>query len=241
MTIISPCMRLSSSFEKMSSNSKYGTVPAETLDIFYSPARLIVAGMSNSGKSQLCLELIAQYHHRFAQIVICGVTSHPLEEHPEIKSKLVLNSDLVDPLDYHTSNEEAMLFVMDDLYTKALNNEKVCDLFTRGRHKNISTILICQNVFGQGKWSRDVSLNASHFILTRIRDLSSVETLGRQFFGKSESREFMEVYKSCMRSHAYPHLLIDLSPSTPPSVQLRTNIIRQQHEHEIAYQWGRGE
>ena len=145
----------------MSSNSKYGSVPAETLDIFYSPARLIVAGMSNSGKSQLCLELIAQYHHRFAQIVICGVTSHPLEEHPEIKSKLVLNSDLVDPLDYHTSNEEAMLFVMDDLYTKALNNEKVCDLFTRGRHKNISTILICQNVFGQGKWSRDVSLNAS--------------------------------------------------------------------------------
>ena len=213
-------------------------IQADALNIFYKPARVIVAGMSNSGKSELCTALIKLYHHQFTRIIICGVQEHPLEKIPEISPKLVVSSNLLDPYDYHTSNDDNILFMMDDLYTEALNSENVCHLFTKGRHKNFSTILVCQNVFGKGKWSRDVSLNASHFILTRIRDLSSVETLARQLFGKGSSKEFINVYKQCMNSTTYPHLLVDLVPTTPQSIQLRTNIIRQQHEHEIVYKWG---
>ncbi|XP_069192769.1 uncharacterized protein [Procambarus clarkii] len=39
------------------------------------------------------------------------------------------------------------------------------------------------------KYSRNISLNASHFILVISRDLSQIETLGRQIFGKEDSKK----------------------------------------------------
>jgi len=42
----------------------------------------------------------------------------------------------------------------------------VCDLFTKGRHhRNISVILITKNLFHQGRFSRDISLNAKYLVV----------------------------------------------------------------------------
>ena len=215
---------------------KHPHIRAEVLNLFSTPARIILAGSSNSGKSHLCDYLIRQYHHHFTRIIICGVSSHPVEECPAIKPKLVLSPDLIDPSDYQTSSNEPVLLIIDDLYIEALSSATVCQIFTRGRHKNLSTILISQNIFPRGRFARDVSLNASHFILTRVRDVSSVETLGRQLFGGKKAKTFLEIYNKCMASRSYAHLLIDLAPNTPEIIQLRTNLNRQDGDYEIVYQ-----
>ena len=52
------------------------------------------------------------------------------------------------------------LIVLDDLMDSAYST-KVSELFTKGsHHRNISLVLITQNVFHQGPSSRDISLNS---------------------------------------------------------------------------------
>ena len=53
------------------------------------------------------------------------------------------------------------LIVCDDLMTEAANDQRICDLYTKGSHHgNINVICTLQNVFNQGKVSRSISLNS---------------------------------------------------------------------------------
>ena len=68
------------------------------------------------------------------------------------------------------------------------------------------------------------------------RDLAQVETLGRQIYGKTNAKEFLNVYKKALSQQTYGYLLIDLGPVTPEALQLRTNIIGET-PYQIIYQW----
>ena len=70
----------------------------------------------------------------------------------------------------------------------------------------------------------------------RNRDLAQVETLGRQIYGKSHGKEFLNIYKKALSQNTYGYLLIDLGPSTPENLQLRTNIVGET-PYQIIYQW----
>ena len=196
------------------------------LNIFLNPARIIIAGYSNSGKSVLCSELIKKYSDQFEYILYCGVDQHPLEQDPLINPKLHVSQEILNPFDYTTTSpEKAVLLILDECFLEAGQPQYVVDAFTKGRHKNISIIFITQNLFQPGKFSRSISLNCSHYILMRNRDLGQIETLGRQIFGKCKSKEFIKIYQKSLSYNNYGYLLIDLSPHTPEKLNLRTNII----------------
>ena len=56
--------------------------------------------------------------------------------------------------------------MIDDMQASALNNICIANLFSReSHHRNISVILILQNLFHQGKYCRDISLNTHYFFL----------------------------------------------------------------------------
>ena len=110
------------------------------------------------------------------------------------------------------------------------------DAFTKGRHKSISTVFITQNMFFSGKHSRNISLNCSHYILMKNRDMSQIETLGRQIYGKGKGNEFLEIYKKALSVNKFGYLLIDLAPNTLEELQLRTNIVGET-PYQIIYQW----
>jgi hypothetical protein len=59
----------------------------------------------------------------------------------------------------------------------------VCDLFTKGsHHRNISVILITQNIFHQAKHCQDISLNAKYLvILKNVRDRSQFSHLAQVY------------------------------------------------------------
>ena len=50
-----------------------------TIDIFRNPARIIIAGYSNSRNSEMCSKIIQKYHHKFNTVLYCGVNSHNLQ------------------------------------------------------------------------------------------------------------------------------------------------------------------
>ena len=113
-------------------------------DIFYLPARIIIAGYSNSGKSELCTNLIKIYHHKFDRILYCGIDSHPLQQDDTINSKLTVSNDILNPFDYAHAGH--ILFILDDCFLNAVQDKNVVDAFTKGRHKSISSIFITQNL-----------------------------------------------------------------------------------------------
>ena len=207
------------------------------IDIFHVPARLLVSGFSNSGKTELTSKIIRKYHHKFASILICGVTEHSLESDPVIKDKLSLYRDIVDPTsEIDHFKQGGILLVLDDNFIEAINNKVILDCFSKGRHSNISVILITQNLFPTGKYWRSISLNCSHYILLKQRDLQQIECLGRQLYGKEKAKQFTEIYRHAVLNRPYGHLLVDLSCTSDEKHQFRTNIADQSHS-ETVIQW----
>ena len=52
------------------------------------------------------------------------------------------------------------LIVLDDMMDEASKDEKVAQLFTRGRHDNLSVIYLTQNLFQKNQ--RSISLNSDY-------------------------------------------------------------------------------
>ena len=63
------------------------------------------------------------------------------------------------PADFDNAKDKPCFIILDDFLNEA-NSKDVCDVFTKGsHHRNISVILITQNLFLQGCYCRYISLN----------------------------------------------------------------------------------
>ena len=89
----------------------------DSTDLFHNPARIIISGYSNSGKSEMCSNLIRKYHHKFNTILSCGVNSHNLQNNPNINEKLHILSEIVNPFDYSYNGNA--LFILDDYFFRS--------------------------------------------------------------------------------------------------------------------------
>ena len=196
----------------------------EHIDIFRDPARIIVAGFSNSGKTVLVTKLVKKYSNKFSKIFICGVSHHPLQNDTTIVDKISVSKEIINPLEDKEPGEKTLL-ILDDLYLQAMKHQTVVEAFIKGRHSDLSVILITQNVFMKGPFARDISLNATHFILLRMRDFGQVENLARQIYGKRKVTDVLEIYKRAVMRKTYGYILLDLSLKTPQLLQLRSNIV----------------
>lgn len=229
------CARISSGEAFIMNGRAYSL---EEADLFLLPSRIIIAGYSNSGKTTLCQDIIVAHHAKFSSIIYCGVTEHPLQSHTEIARKLTISKGIVNPFEYTDGvvGDKGLLLILDDLFMEASDNKFVTEAFTAGRHSKISVILITQNVFHSGKFSRSISLNCSQYVLMKNRDVGQIEVLGRQLFGKRKGSDFAEIYKRALSYNRYGYLLVDLGANTPEELQLRTNIVGET-EYQVVFQW----
>ena len=131
---------------------------------------------------------------------------------------------------------KSFLVVYDDNFLSAAKNEAVANVFIKGRHLGISAILISQNLFMQGKYARRISLNCTHFLLLKQRDLVQIEALGRQLYGKEKAKVFLEAYRRATEGKPYGYILADASISTPEELSLRSNFA-DEGPCEVVYSW----
>jgi len=74
------------------------------------------------------------------------------------------------PQDFENAHGETCLIILDDLLNEVYSKD-VCDLFIKGsHHRNISVILITQNLFHQGRFCRDISLNAKYSVALKTSE-----------------------------------------------------------------------
>ena len=65
------------------------------------------------------------------------------------------------------------VLVFDDLMAQATDSPLVSLLFTQGRHRNASVILLLQNMFPKGKFNTDISRNAQYVALSEVLAIES--------------------------------------------------------------------
>jgi hypothetical protein len=127
--------------------------------------------------------------------------------------------------DYFFDTSVNNLIVLDDLITAAKNDNRVRDLFTKGsHHRSLSTIYVVQNLFAQGKASRDVALNFQYLVLFNLPvDRHQISLLARRLYLRNPDK-MLKRYKEAV-SRPYGYLLVDFKPGTAEHVSRWTTCL----------------
>ena len=106
---------------------------------------------------------------------------------------------------------------------EATDSPVVSRLFTQGRHRNTSVILLLQNMFPKGKYNTDISRNAQYLALFRSpSDRKQIGIIGERMFDKNRAHFMNAYYKETEKPYGY--LLVDNKPGTPPDKQILADL-----------------
>lgn len=192
---------------------------------FRHPFTCLIAGPTQSGKTHFTYELLKNLDMLVSPKPekIIWFYGQYQEGYKMLPSFVELREGLngIDELDH----VESKLIILDDLMQEAGGAQDVCDLFTKGsHHKNLSVILIVQNLFHQGKIMRTISLNAHYMILFKNpRDHGQIRHLGAQLF-PGRVKFLVDAYKQATsRPHGY--LVLDLTQETLDTKRVLSDIL----------------
>ena len=125
------------------------------------------------------------------------------------------------------------IIILDDLMAEATDSPVVSRLFTQGRHRNASVILLLQNMFPKGKYNTDISRNAQYLALFRSpSDRKQIGIIAERMFDKNRVLFMNAYYKETEKPYEY--LLVDNKPGTPPNNQILADLFGECY----AYQFG---
>ena len=139
---------------------------------FISPFRMILSGSSGAGKTHFAGELLKNklfendieyvyYYHP------CYLEEQPVDWHESMKIPVSYQTGLP-TLEHLTSMPQNSLVVLDDLMDKCVTSEVIDHLFRviSGKRK-ISVMIMAQNYFVNGKFSRNIKNSCNYSVLMR--------------------------------------------------------------------------
>ena len=120
------------------------------------------------------------------------------------------------------------LIILDDLLNQVYSKD-VCDPFTkRSNQRNISVLLLTQNIFHRGPNCRDISLNAKYLVLLKnIRDKNQFLYLATQAYPE-DSHSLCDSYRDAT-SHPHGYFILDLTQDTDDRLRFRTNVFPNEY------------
>ena len=209
--------------------------PVDSLDtqphpdfVFQHPYSMMVVGPSQCGKTHFVHQLLTHKCMAFPNKKpwrVCWYYNQWQPKYTEIQGDLgkkirffqglpEVEEDLSSiPTSKHT------IIVLDDLMAQATDSPMVSKLFTQGRHRNASVILLLQNMFPKGKYNTDISRNATYKVLFRSPgDRKQIDIMAEQTFAKDRPR-FMQAYNQ-ETDQPYGYLVVDNHPRTASEHQV---------------------
>ena len=188
-------------------------IPESDIDLFFKPARLIICGFSNSGKSYLAELIVEKYIDRFEKIVCIG---------GDFSNEKIERIDDFQPFG-HNLNGNLLLIVDDSILNK--NRMQLCSsVFTKGRHEKISIILISQSLYPNCAYFRMCALNATHYIVFRTRDMSQISRFSSTFVQSEKKNEFLTLYRKEVLGRKFGYIVLDFVQEFNSPLCLRTDI-----------------
>ena len=188
---------------------------------FIHPFAMLVCGPSQSGKSKFVLRLLANastmIQPRPQKICYYFNEYQPaFDRHPKINFCHGI------PSQTELEQMRDTVLIVDDSMQEI--DENILNIFTWGsHHRNISIILILQNLFHKNRFLRTISLNAQYIIMMRnVRDATQIGLLARQIYPQ-DAKFLTDAYIRSTRI-PYGYLVIDLKTDQDDSLRVRTNI-----------------
>ena len=185
------------------------------------PFCMLVSGPTMCGKTQWISRLIRYKEHMIEpppeKVIFSYNNWQPAYD------ELVNDVNFVKGLDISTDGKRTLLIIDDQMNSF---NDKILDYFTRGcHHDNISLVFITQNLFFPDKRFRTASLNCHYLVLFRNpRDNHQIRHLARQMYPGKKSQTMIEAFEDAT-AKPYGTLVVDLKPTTPDALRLRSNIL----------------
>ena len=147
----------------------------------------IGSGPNGSGNSSFLIRFIQNLAYLCTEptfaggIVWCYGEKSTVPSRQKLPAYVKYNESV--PEEFGSANGEPCLVFPDDLLNDVYSKQ-LCEMFTRSsHHRNIRVILITQNLFHQGRFSRDISLNAHYIVaMKNVRDKKQFIYLAGQVY-----------------------------------------------------------
>ena len=208
---------------------------------FHHKFSLLVVGPTQSGKTYFVQQILKHnriVHEEQKSIRIFWYYNQWQECYEELKTSLgksirfergvpELSEDLCE-INPRYNN----IIILDDLMAEATDSPVVSRLFTQGRHRNASVILLLQNMFPKGKYNTDVSRNAQYLALFRSpSDRKQIGIIGERMFDKNRVHFMNAYYKETEKPFGY--LLVDNKPDTPADKQILADLFGECYVYHL--------
>ena len=200
------------------------------------PYTCLVAGPTSCGKTQFVKKIIEEGEHvvNGSAEKIIWLYGEYQPAYMELSSKfphILFIEGIPENLNEYIDPKFRKLIVIDDLMSETGSDKKVTNLFTKGsHHRNLSVILLLQNLFYNGKESRTISLNAHYIVLFKNpRDNTIVTSLAKQMY-PGKIKFLQEAFQDATKL-PYHYLFLDLKPYTDEKFQVRTCIMPSETQY----------
>ena len=190
------------------------------------PSKIMVVGQSNCGKTYFLRNLlkIRPFEHDFAKIYFYFMEKQEIykqiqNENPGIKFIHGF------PEKFPSHEGKHTLIILDDMITEIGKGKQIVDLFIMGsHHRNITCILVSQNLFFNHKQYRLLSLQANYLVIFKSpRDGSQLGPISMQVYPTKP--EFIKnVFWKISQDKAYAHLFLDLTQQTQDFLRVWSDI-----------------
>lgn len=169
--------------EKESRNDWWNT---DSLLPFSAPTTVLICGSTQSGKTHFTKKLLQNTNGLFSMPVnkiIYAYSEHQpmFDEMEQTIPNISLHQGLPskEDIEQYTEGVNHTIVVLDDLMLQVAQSQDCVHLFTvTSHHRNVTTIMLSQNLYPPGKYARTISLNV--ILFKNYRDSRQIITFGSQ-------------------------------------------------------------
>lgn len=196
---------------------------------------MIVSGQTGSGKTHFVIELL-KTDKSFDSIILAFSMIQPSYLDLKLKQPNVTlvegfpEAELQEIIE--NGGDRSTVLVLDDLMLELENDKRLASLFTKMRHKNVSTIFLVQNLYHHSKYMRTITRNCHYLVIfENPRDAGMIGTLGRQIF--PQYPKFLPDAFRQATQKMYGYIFLDLKPETDKRFRVKEGVLS--HEQTYIY------
>ena len=193
------------------------------------PFKWCLVGSSGSGKTNFSHQIICNASKIFDKaperlVVIYKEYQKIYDRFQDLIDTKLIHEDEVDLEELTASNNDRLLIICDDLYFSKKLDEVAEHFLIKGRHRNISWLVLTQSIFNRPAL-RNISRNSTHITIFKTVRLNEPHIFFSQLRPKS-SKVLQNIFLKAT-DQSYSYLDIDLSQTCPDKLRYKTKIFQK--------------